>query len=124
MDRNPDALGLAAQLLDRVGIHVGKQLRQHLEDRDLGACAGIDVAELQRDYAAADKGNAFRQSALAQHIIGGDHQLGTVKWQPARRRAGGDHDVLGFQGLAAGRNRVRADEAGALADHFDTASVH
>lgn len=69
MDRNPDALGLAAQLLDRVGIHVGKQLRQHLEDHDLGACAGIDVAEFQRNHAAADTDDALRQSGLAQHVM-------------------------------------------------------
>jgi hypothetical protein len=33
---------------------------------------------------AADKYNALRQGALAQHIVGGDHQFGAGKWQTPR----------------------------------------
>ena len=98
-----------------LGVHVVEQPRQHLEDRDFGPCAGIDVAEFERDHPSPDKHDARQQPALVQHIVGGDHQLGAGKRQPARRRAGGDHDVLGLQCLTADGNRVRADKAAAVA---------
>jgi hypothetical protein len=123
-DRHSDPLGLSLQVRHRICIHVSEQQRQRLEDRNLDAGAGIDVAELECDHAAADKDDARRQTAIAQHIVGGNHQLGTGKRQPPRPRPGGDHDVLRLQGFAADNDGVRAGKAAAFADHLDAAPVH
>ena len=82
------------------------------------------MAELERDHSAADKHHLSRQSALAQHIVGGDHHLGAGKGELARLRAGGDYDVLCLQDLAVYCDRVRAGEAAAIMDHFDAALFH
>jgi hypothetical protein len=60
MDRDPNAFRLAAQLRDCIGIHVGKQPRQHLEDRDPSARPGVDVTEFEGDHATTDKDDARR----------------------------------------------------------------
>ena len=50
-DRRPhldsDAFGLGPELRDGVGIHRRQQMRQGFQDGDVGAGAGVDVAELQ-----------------------------------------------------------------------------
>jgi len=119
VNRDPDPLSLPAYLRDRIRVHIVEQPRQRLEDRDFGARAGVGVAKLESDHSAADKHHLSRQSALAQHIVGGDHHFGAGKWEPVRLRAGGDYNVLCLQGLAVDRDRVRAGKAAALADHFD-----
>ncbi len=95
---------------DRVGVERRQQLRQHFEDGDLGAGPGIDMAELERDDAAADEDHARRQLAFAQHLVGGDHQLGAGNRQRPRLGAGGDDDVLRLERPPAGLDRVGADE--------------
>src|SRR5581483_3124221 len=66
MNVDADARTLFAHLLDGVRIKRGQKPRQDLEDGDLGARAGIDVAELESDHPAADEKHAFRQLPLAQ----------------------------------------------------------
>jgi hypothetical protein len=124
MHGNPDPLGRTVQLRDRIGVHVGEQTRQGFQDRHRSARPGINMAEFERDHAAADKHDARRQRALAQHLVGGGHQLGAGERQAARLRAGGDDDVFGLQGLAADRNRIGARETAAVADDFDAALCH
>ncbi len=55
LDADADAFALGLDVGDGIGIHGRQQLRQRLEDRDVGAGARIDVSEFQRDDAAADK---------------------------------------------------------------------
>jgi hypothetical protein len=74
VDCDPDPLALAVQLRDCIRIHIGKQPWQHFQDRDPRARSSVDVAEFECDHTAADKHDALGQSALAQHIIGSDHQ--------------------------------------------------
>jgi len=124
VDRNPDPLGFAVQLRYCIGIHIGEQPWQDFEDRHLGARSRVDMAEFERDDTATNKHDARGQTALAQHIVGGDHQLGARERQPARLRARGDYDVLGFQDLTVDRHRIRAGEAAAASDHFDAAPPH
>ncbi len=66
----------ACKLRDRVGIHRRQQLRQCFEDRDVRAGARIDMAEFERDHAAADENHRGRQVAFAQHLVRGDHEFG------------------------------------------------
>ena len=55
LDADADALAFGLQMRHRIGVHRRQELRQGLEDRDLGAGARIDMAEFQRDHAAADE---------------------------------------------------------------------
>src|SRR5438132_6270430 len=48
MNLDPDPLGGGAQLRDCIKIHIAEEPRQQFEDRDLGAGAGIDMAEFER----------------------------------------------------------------------------
>src|SRR5256885_6905865 len=48
---------------------------QRLQDCDLHARPRIDMAELQRDHAAADEDHRAGQFALAQHLVRRDHVL-------------------------------------------------
>ena len=116
LDANADAFALGLDTRDRVGIHRRQQLRQRFEDRDFRAGARIDVAEFERDHAAADEDHRARQLALAQHLVRGDHVLGAGNRQRPRLRAGRNHDVFGFElaiadadGFGTGENRVALD---------------
>jgi hypothetical protein len=71
-------------LRDRIRIHIRKQPREHLEDCDPSARPRVNVAEFERDHATTDKHDSFGQSVLAQHVIRGDHQLGTGERQVPR----------------------------------------
>jgi hypothetical protein len=75
MHLDADALALAPDLLHRVLVECRQEARQNFENGDLGAGARIDVAELERDRPAADEHHASRLLALAQHFVGGNHQL-------------------------------------------------
>ena len=121
MHVNADALALLPHLLDRVGVDRRQQLGQHFEDGDLGAGPRIDMAEFERDHPTADEQHALRQLALAQHLIGGDHQLGARDRQRPVLRTGGDDDVLGLERPSAGLDGVGADEFRLIADQLDAA---
>jgi hypothetical protein len=77
----------------RIGIDRRQQLRQHLEDCHLGAGASVDMAEFERDDAAADKHDIAGQCRVVQHIIGDRQLVGAVDRQVPRLRAGGDDDM-------------------------------
>jgi hypothetical protein len=79
VDRDPNPLGFVVQLGYCVRIHVGEHPRQHFEDCHLSSRSGVDMAEFERDDAAPDKHDARGQGALAQHIVGSDHQFGAGK---------------------------------------------
>ncbi len=95
-DPNADPFALGRKMRDRISVHRGQELRQGLEDGDASTGARIDMAEFERDHAAADEDHRRRQSALAQHLVGGDHVLGTRDRQRARLGACGDDDVFGL----------------------------
>ena len=115
----PMSFALLAHRLDRVGIERGQEPRQHLEDGDLAAGAGVDMAEFEGDDAAADEHHALRSLALAQHLVRGDHQLRARDRQRPRLGAGGDDDMLRLDAAAGRLDRVRRNEFGALADQLD-----
>ena len=53
----------------------GKDLRQGLEDRDLGAEVAHHRGELAADGAAADDDRRRRQLVEHEHLVGGEHDL-------------------------------------------------
>ena len=121
-DANAFALGLEAG--DRVGVQGRQQLRQRLENGDLSAGPRIDVAEFQRDHAAADENDRAGQVPFAEHLVRGDHVFGTGNRQRPRLRARRDHDMLGLELASADPDDIGACENGAALDHFDVALGH
>src|SRR6478609_7999683 len=65
MHVDADARALLPDLLDRIFIECGEESRQNLEDGDLGTGASIDMAQFQRDDAAANEQNAAWLLAVA-----------------------------------------------------------
>ena len=76
MHVDADAFAFLSDLLDRVRVERGQEPRQNFESGDLGAGPRIDMAKLERDHASAHEQHAARLLAIAQHLVGGDHQLG------------------------------------------------
>ena len=76
MHVDADARAFLPDLLDRVLVERRQEARQNFENGDLGAGPCIDMAKLERDHAPADEQHASRLLAIAQHLVGGDHQLG------------------------------------------------
>ena len=81
MHVDADARAFLPDLLDRVLVERWQEARQNFENGDLGAGACIDMAKLERDHAPADEQHASRLLAIAQHLVGGDHQLGALDGQ-------------------------------------------
>jgi hypothetical protein len=123
-DRDADAFAFGPYPLDRVGVHVAEQPRQHFEDRDLRAGSGVDVAELERDDAAAHEHDLARHRRLAQHVLRRDHVFGALYRQRARPGPGRDRDALGLDLPVADAHGVGAGETGAPAHDVDTALRH
>src|ERR1700722_15881848 len=96
VQRDADALAFAAEPADHILIQVLEQPWQCLEDNYLGTRARIDMAELERNHAAADEHHGARQLAIAQHLVRGDRVLGALHRQLARLGTGRDHDMLGL----------------------------
>src|SRR5947207_5920338 len=124
VDRDPEAFGLGAQLRGGIRIDRRQQVRQNFEDRHLAAGAGVDVAEFEGDDAAADEHDIARQRRIAEDIVRGDQMLGARDWQTPRRRAGGDHDMGGFERAVADLYGARSDEFALAVDYLDAAPGH
>jgi hypothetical protein len=80
-DLQADALALRLKSTYRISVHRRQELRQRLQDRDRAAGSRIDMAELERDHAAADEDHGVGTLALAQHVVRGDHVLGAGNGQ-------------------------------------------
>ncbi len=83
----------------------GQDLRQHLDDRHLGAQRAVEGRELDADGARADDQQRFRHGVGHHRLKVGPHQLavGLNTGQRARPGAGGDNDVLCLVGALAQR---------------------
>ena len=73
----------------------GQQVRQHLDDRDLGAERAPDAGELDADHAAAEDDRRRGHPVQLQRVVAGDDPLAVdlQAGQAARLRAGGQHHV-------------------------------
>ena len=88
------------------------------------AGARIDVAEFQRDHAAADEDHGARQFAFAEHLVGRDHEFGARNRQRSRLRSGRDHDMPGLEFAIADADGVGAGERAVALDDLDVALGH
>ena len=97
---NDDTLareGLAGELGD-LCILGGKDARQHLDHRHVGAQAAIEARELDADGARADDEQRFGESFGNHRLLVGPDQFSIrlEPWQRACTGAGGDDDMLGL----------------------------
>ncbi len=76
-DLQSDPLAFGLQRGDRIRVHGGQELRQRFQNRNPAAGARVHMAELQRDHAASDEDHGFRAPGFAQHVIRGEHVLGS-----------------------------------------------
>ena len=102
-DLDPLLFELLARKGRNLGILGGKNLRQHLDHRHLGAEGAVERGELDADRARADDQQRFRHPLRHHGLEIGPDQLPVrlEPWQHARPRAGGDDDVLGLVGAGA-----------------------
>ena len=78
------------------GIGGGEEFRQGFEDRDLGAEALPDAAQLEADDAGADDAEALRHGVEGERagVVANQLVVDGNAVEVARARAGGDDDVL------------------------------
>ena len=103
-------------LLLHLGAHVGADVLVEtaqdvvaaIDHGDIGAVAGEDAGELQRDIAAALDHDALRQFGEVKGLVGGNHVLDARDFRPViGPAAGGDQHMFRFYGLAGREpNRV------------------
>lgn len=85
------------EVADDVGVVGGDDVREELDDGDVGAEAGPDGAEFHADDAAADDDEFFRDGREGDRVVGGDDGLAVELHEGEfdRGGAGGDDDVFG-----------------------------
>ena len=111
-------------LLAHMGAHVVVKTAQDvvaaIDQRDVGAIAGEDAGEFQRDIAAALHHHALRQVRQVKRLVGGDHVLDAGNLRAMiGAAAGGDQHVFRGDLLAVGKQQaVRVLEYGAALDHL------
>src|SRR3954469_2020984 len=122
--------GAAGQDGDALLFHLGTHVVAHvfvktaqdvvaaIDQGHVGAEAGKDAGEFQRDVAAALNDDAPGQFLEVKHLVGGDDVLDAGDRLPViGGTAGGDQDVFCGQNLAAGEtHRVRVHKFGARLD--------
>jgi hypothetical protein len=100
-------LEAAGDCCGRLGVLQGQDLRQDLDQRDLGAEGVQDIGELAANRAGAHDGHRLGRCLQEERLVGGDHrgsvELETDLWNALHARARGDDDRLG------GRVGVLAD---------------
>ena len=122
MQRDPAPAELLRELLGRVVVLGRDQLRQHLDDRHLGAEAVEDRRELAADDPAAQDDEPARHLRLPEQALGVDAARGVepLDRRPQRERAGGDDRALEGHVLPTlDRDRVRVLEAAHALDPLD-----
>ena len=88
-------------LADRL-VLVGDEVRERLDDGDLGAPRLPDAGELDADDAAAEHGDLLRHEVELERLLGGDDAAADLEaGKRARVRAGGEDDVLAGDGVVA-----------------------
>jgi hypothetical protein len=90
------------QRLDHLGVAEVQHRRPLLDHRDAGAEGGEHRRILHADHAGADDHHRSRNPPQLENAVGVEHVL-VVELDlggTGRLRAGGDHDVLGGDGVA------------------------
>ena len=95
-----------------VGIELAQRLRTAVKNRAPGPSCCCDSRELERDEAAADERDAWRQRVELHELLAVDHQLLALDAERHRHRAGCEQERAGGVGLAADLESVRCHEAG------------
>ncbi len=116
---------LALELLGEELVLVGHQVRQGLDDRDLGAEALPDARELHADDPAAEHDHAVGH-VVEVDGLGGGHDA-AAELEPGQRlgvRAGGQHEVAAGVALPVDLDGVGADQRAVAVDHGDLAGLH
>jgi hypothetical protein len=90
---------------------------------DLRAEAMEDAGELDRDVAAADDDDPFRQFLEKEGLVGGDHVLFARNVGHRGPAAGGQQDMLGGVGFVSHRDGVIVDQARARVEDVDPRSL-
>ena len=120
--QNGDAvlLHLAAHMGADVLVEAAQDVVAAIDHRHVGAEAGKDAGEFQRDIAAALDQDALRQRRQMKHLVGGDHVLDAGnRLAVVRRAAGGDQHIFRSDRLAGAEpkrmrvleHRARLDDA-------------
>lgn len=94
---NGDALffHLAADVGANVLVETAQDVVTAIDHGDVGAVAGEDAGEFQRDIAAALDHDPLRQLLQMERLVGGDHVLDAGdRGAVVGRAAGGDQDVF------------------------------
>ena len=88
-------LHLAANMSANVFIEAAQNVVAAIDHRDVGAEAGEDAGEFQRDIAAGLDHDPLRQLRKMKGLVGGDHVLDAGdRGAMVGRAAGGDQDVF------------------------------
>ena len=119
---------LAEGALEGLGagdVLVGHQVRQGLDDRDVGAEGLPDTGELDADHAATEDDDALGHVVEVERLVGRDDPAGDVQArQAARVGAGGQHDVGAGVLLSVDLDGVRRHEAASALDEGHVAALH
>ena len=116
----------ALDLLRRVFVFEGDQVRQRLDDGDVGAERLPRAGELAADHAAAEDDRGGGQRVEHHGVLGGD-DADAVDLQAGQRLhvgAGRQHDVLADHTLAVDLDRVRGDQLAGALDVRDLGALH
>src|SRR6185369_2747543 len=113
---------LGARMSADVVVETAQNVVTAIDHRYVGAEAGKDAGEFQRDVTAALDYDALRQFGEMKRFIGGNHVLDAGnRWPVIGRAAGGDHDVFRSDGLAVGEaKRVGVFDHRARLDYLAT----
>ena len=88
-------LHLGAHVLADVLVETAQNVVAAIDHGHVGAEAGKDAGEFQRDIAAALDHDALRQFGEVKRLVGGDHVLDAGDFPPVVGRAAGrDQDVF------------------------------
>src|SRR5690606_10705360 len=115
--------GALEVLRDRL-VLVRHEVRQRLDDGDVGAPALPDARELDTDHAAAEHGHLLRHEVEGEGLLGGDNASADLETgERARVGTGREDDVGAPDGLVAHLHRVRRGEAAGALDGRDAATL-
>ena len=114
----PPAHELVVQVPAHVVVETAQDLLAAVRQRDLGAEAVEDPAELDGDEAPADDQHATRQLGQLKRLVRGDRQLGAAIVVD-RLPAGGDQDVRSREAAPPTLDRVTVGQRGVTLDEGD-----
>ena len=108
-DGDAALLHLRAHMLAHVLVKTAQDVVAAIDHRHVGAEAGKDAGEFERDVAAALDHDALRQFGQMKRLVGGDHMLDAGNGLAVvGRAAGGDQHVFCRDLLAVGEDAACA----------------